>query len=416
MRLHPKSFGATGNGKTDDTPAFRAALAMLKRSGGGVLYLETGRYRITDTLVLDSSVIVEGEGRSSVIDYVPANGSPALYRCDVSGKVVVRDIRLLGPGPGSGDGFHFENTTQVKMFGVDVSGFGGGAAVNLDGAQSCSIVGCDFRASTYGVRFGASRVTSPQGYKLAAAGCIVTEAQFSDNIEAAVVVDGAACVNNGLYGCIIQGNHRDGVLVNSAQTFAVENCYFETNNTAKAAGRADLRTAGSVTHLMVRGMNQSFDPGVTPASQAILLEGDNVVVALLDNISCGGDIRITPSCLDTYVRAVASSGAYLNQAANTIDRVYRRVRKSMAWTPGPVAAGAFVSVDVEMGENIPAGMPASATLSKGWVPGTVLTASMGYRRPSLATVTLHNLTGLPQDYPEATVTVDVVGNGLPYAT
>lgn len=53
-------FGATGDGTTDDTAAFQAALAALEN--GGVLYVPLGRYKITDTLVLTTGVTVQGQG------------------------------------------------------------------------------------------------------------------------------------------------------------------------------------------------------------------------------------------------------------------------------------------------------------------------------------------------------------------
>jgi len=40
--VNVKDFGAKGNGKTDDTKAFKAALAAMKNNNGGIVYAPTG--------------------------------------------------------------------------------------------------------------------------------------------------------------------------------------------------------------------------------------------------------------------------------------------------------------------------------------------------------------------------------------
>jgi len=45
-----KTYGATGNGVTDDTAAINAAITALAASGGGTLYFPTGIYLISSTL------------------------------------------------------------------------------------------------------------------------------------------------------------------------------------------------------------------------------------------------------------------------------------------------------------------------------------------------------------------------------
>jgi hypothetical protein len=49
--VNVRSFGATGNGSTDDTAAFNAALASIAAGGGNAkLYIPAGNYKITGTL------------------------------------------------------------------------------------------------------------------------------------------------------------------------------------------------------------------------------------------------------------------------------------------------------------------------------------------------------------------------------
>jgi polygalacturonase len=61
-------FGATGNGVSDDYPAFAAAFTALQTAGGGTLYLPVGTYNfVTGALTPPSNVIVQGAGIDATI-------------------------------------------------------------------------------------------------------------------------------------------------------------------------------------------------------------------------------------------------------------------------------------------------------------------------------------------------------------
>ena len=65
-----RDFGGVGDGKADDTEAFRKAFNALKRTDATKLEIPVGTYRITKTLKMDlvGRVIIEGEGRDTVLD------------------------------------------------------------------------------------------------------------------------------------------------------------------------------------------------------------------------------------------------------------------------------------------------------------------------------------------------------------
>ncbi len=68
-RVSVKQFGAKGDGTTDDTEAFRRALDDAR---GRVVFVPSGRYRITDILRLDTSgTVLKGEGADSSILFFP---------------------------------------------------------------------------------------------------------------------------------------------------------------------------------------------------------------------------------------------------------------------------------------------------------------------------------------------------------
>jgi hypothetical protein len=65
-----KDFGARGDGETDDTPAFRKALAEVK---SGAIEIPAGRYRITDLLeITRPNVVLRGAGPDRTVLFCPA--------------------------------------------------------------------------------------------------------------------------------------------------------------------------------------------------------------------------------------------------------------------------------------------------------------------------------------------------------
>jgi hypothetical protein len=66
-----KDHGATGNGTTDDTAAFLAAIAALP--GGGRIYVPRGWYRITASLPLHSGLCFYGDGCTNLTFGTPTN-------------------------------------------------------------------------------------------------------------------------------------------------------------------------------------------------------------------------------------------------------------------------------------------------------------------------------------------------------
>ena len=59
--LNVLSFGAKGDGKTDDTAAFKAALAAADAMNGCVIYVPKGYYCLTESLTIGDNVSLAGE-------------------------------------------------------------------------------------------------------------------------------------------------------------------------------------------------------------------------------------------------------------------------------------------------------------------------------------------------------------------
>jgi len=62
--VNVKDYGAKGDGSTDDTAAFQAAIAYLETTGtpSSILFLEAKAYRITGTLTITRPILIRGQG------------------------------------------------------------------------------------------------------------------------------------------------------------------------------------------------------------------------------------------------------------------------------------------------------------------------------------------------------------------
>lgn len=139
--LYVTDFGAVGDGQTDDTDAFVAALDSAAIRGSKV-FVPQGIYKTTGTIEIKDGVSLIGEGMGSDPLQTPYNGSLIRYEGDsVAVKITghssqLKDlvIRDNSGGQASGgivleaDGRLLEN---VYFFGVLVSGFVHGTGLEL---------------------------------------------------------------------------------------------------------------------------------------------------------------------------------------------------------------------------------------------------------------------------------------------
>lgn len=90
------SYGATGDGTTDDTSAIQAALNAAEAAGGGTVFLPKGTYQISTALKLPSGVVLQGAGRATWLR-AAANISIVTNKT-VTGdtRSTIRDLVLYG--------------------------------------------------------------------------------------------------------------------------------------------------------------------------------------------------------------------------------------------------------------------------------------------------------------------------------
>lgn len=65
--INIKTYGAKGDGKTNDRGAFAKAFAAINEKGGGKLFLPRGTYYIDAPIIVNSNTILEGEGINTII-------------------------------------------------------------------------------------------------------------------------------------------------------------------------------------------------------------------------------------------------------------------------------------------------------------------------------------------------------------
>lgn len=95
-----KNFGATGNGTTDDTAAFRQALSELR-----AVFVPEGTYKLTAPLVLTENQFLFGNGAASVLQFRTGaldKNNTAIYNPSHNGLVLngsyitVADLTIVG--------------------------------------------------------------------------------------------------------------------------------------------------------------------------------------------------------------------------------------------------------------------------------------------------------------------------------
>lgn len=125
-----RSYGAVGNGVTDDRAAITAAIAIAQAGGGGIVFFPAGTYRITAAFPLPGNILLMGGGGKSsklAIDSGASAGIltlPGNSEGQIAGAVGMWFGAINGAAPGiiitasniSTGEFHFADC----VFGSDV--------------------------------------------------------------------------------------------------------------------------------------------------------------------------------------------------------------------------------------------------------------------------------------------------------
>lgn len=123
-----KTYGAVGDGVTNDRTAILAAIAAIPATGG-TLYFPAGTYAINGGAIeLTSYIRVTGDGVRASRVIQNSTTANAFHATDVS-YVTIENLRINGPGSGTGNGIFIETTAApnnyITIRNVNVQTFGG---------------------------------------------------------------------------------------------------------------------------------------------------------------------------------------------------------------------------------------------------------------------------------------------------
>jgi hypothetical protein len=147
-----KSFGAKGDGVTDDTQSVLNAIASIGVSKG-LLFFPAGTYRIMSTIELPIGISIKGQGMSaSIIDYRGAGACMKFPDTETNNWTwgSIQDIGFHG-SPTSSVALYILNTHEGHIERVDFRNFGIGGIEFYD-SYSTKITDCRFAGMTYGVK------------------------------------------------------------------------------------------------------------------------------------------------------------------------------------------------------------------------------------------------------------------------
>ncbi|WP_158606403.1 glycosyl hydrolase family 28-related protein [Paenibacillus ginsengarvi] len=108
-------YNAKGDGVTDDTDAFEAALSTLESNTGGVLYIPAGTY-ILRYVKLRSRVVLRGDGNASALRLkTNTNTNLVILKDDSVVQVGIMDLAIDGNKDGNttGNGIFLKKTTYL---------------------------------------------------------------------------------------------------------------------------------------------------------------------------------------------------------------------------------------------------------------------------------------------------------------
>ncbi|MBS1714980.1 MAG: right-handed parallel beta-helix repeat-containing protein [Armatimonadetes bacterium] len=160
------SFGAKGDGLTDDTSAFMAAAGALNAAGGGTLFVPRGTYLIASQIVVTSSANFVGEGpQVTRLVWTATQGG---LRCSFGPEggrtrltATVTGMTFATKTPDGGSGLTIESSVGAGNIGKsvlvsnchftqDVDGAYWSNGISMTNMRDTTVRDCDFRGKEGG--------------------------------------------------------------------------------------------------------------------------------------------------------------------------------------------------------------------------------------------------------------------------
>lgn len=134
-----RAFGCKGDGVTDDTANFQAALDAAGLVGGGTVFAPTGRYLLTGGVIVPTSVHLMGAGRDNCI-LISGGADVTVVSTAVNGTGYLEGFWILGKGVNGDTNFGATQPAFVvncsNSFVRDIRVWGGRSAVEINGSDT----------------------------------------------------------------------------------------------------------------------------------------------------------------------------------------------------------------------------------------------------------------------------------------
>lgn len=145
------TYGAKGDGSTDDTAAIQATITAANAAGGGVVFFPPGSYRTTAALTLSDKVSLLGSGMFASrirIDHATANGVSVASATD---NQYIRDLGIAPTQANSGSHIVISTgtATTISVVGChlgDPSNTTGKCLALTGGNAEAYVTGCIFES------------------------------------------------------------------------------------------------------------------------------------------------------------------------------------------------------------------------------------------------------------------------------
>lgn len=310
--VNVKRFGAKGDGLTDDTSAFKAAMNSVVSRGGGIVRLPIGTYVLTDLVIDRSGIIFEGEATgysysetNHGVKIIPGSGATFAARLKGSRTGVAisaaaysgfKNVQFYNEAGACDYGIFIDSGSTI-LEEVSVQGFQYGCVIadqaNANRFKNCSFVRnvkVGFAVTEHqGKRFlypNVSDITAVSNTTFEMEGCNIRENGWGMVLRSVV---GASFVN-----CVFESNEQAGIYMYrtdaaSLRQLTFKNCWLENNYSAYTSGSTAYSISGNRLFLID---NSSTYIAWTSAYQA----GYQMVIDSETHYGGGGDTIDFQTC------------------------------------------------------------------------------------------------------------------------
>lgn len=247
-----RSYGARGDGVTNDSAAFHAAIRAMP-SRGGVLFCPYGVYLLASTVTLDKQLMLVGEGYSldviggaTVLLKKGSLSGPALRT--TSANCTLQDFQLDGQSGNEGDGIAIEALScSVSRVTVTRQGNDGIRIGNAGPSGNMNLWRLDQVALVRNRRDGL-HLEHPKGRNAGAGTATGVMCQANGRFG---FYAGDGALNNVFVGCTAEENGSDGVRLARSGSMSANSRFFGCDLDESNGGKAiHIERGVADTHLI----------------------------------------------------------------------------------------------------------------------------------------------------------------------